>query len=85
MGICCETEQNTASLVSEGRGARKIKRNGKITKSQKGETIIDGNWLSSFAGRVYTAIIKLHSNPKSYINTLDRVYEDLVTQYVSAP
>ena len=82
MGICCEAEQSTASLVSEGRDVRKIKRAG---FTRKGDTIIDGNWLSSFAGRVYSAIIKLHQNPKSFINTLDRVYEDLVTQYVSAP
>ena len=37
-------------------------------------------WTKSYAGQVYDAIKRLHQDPKSFINLIERVYIDLLPQ-----
>ena len=46
---------------------------------------MDTHWLRTYSGRVYQGIEKLHYDPKSYVNMLDRIYMDLMPQFVDAP
>ena len=70
MGTCCEPEvQNIQSR----------RKNPKITsKTSSGH--LDSDWYRSYAGKVHSAILNIHKAPKSYVNKLDRVYEDLIYQ-----
>ena len=43
----------------------------------------DPTWKQSWAGKVYTAIGKLNTQPESFIKYIDRVEEDLVNQVLT--
>ena len=68
MGICCESE--THQVTTEN------KRRKKSPKSSQND--VDTEWYRSYAGKVHTAILNLHKDPKSHVHKLDRVYQDLI-------
>ena len=73
MGACCEPESGNIQSTSSNRKKRSLS-----SKTSSGH--LDSDWYRSYAGKVHTAIMNLHKAPKSYVNKLDRVYEDLIYQ-----
>ena len=71
MGICCENQTSTTNTVSMHGSKKK-----RVIRLHDIDTV----WHSSYAGRVLAEIKRLHYDPSSFVNSLDRVYEDLVTQ-----
>ena len=77
MGTCCEPEsQNTGQFAGSGNSSRNKKR--KLSNKMQSSGEIDSDWYRSYSGKVHSAILNIHKAPKSFVNKLDRVYEDLI-------
>ena len=78
MGTCCEAEHS--NLTFEERKGRRI-----ASSQSESDLGIDGIWLGTYSGRVYSACTLIQIDPSSFQNSLDRVFGDLVAQYVGVP
>ena len=76
MGTCCQATSNSND-TSKRHNSRQKKQ---LLSSRLSQ---DPNWKSSWAGKVYAAIGKLHSQPQSFISMVDRVESDLVPEAIT--
>lgn len=64
-------------------------RKGGQQQGKKGKTLEmsklaqDATWKQSWAGKVYSAIVKLHSQPDQFMKLVDRVESDLVSEVLT--
>ncbi len=74
MGQCCEPAESSMTIDERFR---------KRMRQLIEQKALDSRWLQKFEGKVYQALAKLHFNPKSFIDGVPRVQQDLIPNLVS--